>query len=256
MKLLILFAIFVYAQCRPELPPINVIKEEYNKVMLKALKRKFGDSYTGSADDACSLACAKPPPPGFGQHLMNFREPSADAMKAIYNKDFLTKVCAYANETATCVKACPDTQRRAYLRELFAPIKYVCVDSHIVQNADCLRQALEEVGPSCLTGQCAAKKAAAEQSFNAYKTATAGSMDLADQSASTKPVVEDFVGKACDLVKCGVTCGDAVRTQKCGAEANQEVHNFYKELAKSLDAVRYLSPRSYVIDVPQQCKAQ
>lgn len=232
-----------------------MIKEQYNQVMQKALKRKYGDSYTGSPDDACSLACAKPPPAGFGQHLMHIREPGMDAMKAIYSKDFLTKVCAYANETATCVKACPDTQRRAYLRELFAPIKYVCVDSHIVQNADCLRQALEEVGPSCLTGACAAKKTAAEQSLNAYKTAMGPVENSADQS-SAKPAAEDFVGKACDLVKCGVTCGDAVRTQKCGAEANQEVHNFYKELAKSLDAVRYLSPRSYVIDVPQQCKVQ
>jgi len=255
MKLLILFAIFVYAQCRPELPPANVIKEEYNKVMLKALKRKFGDSYTSSPDDACSLACAKPPPAGFGQHLMHFGEPSPAAVKVVFSKDFLTKVCAYANETATCVKACPDTQRRAYLRELFAPIKYVCVDSHIVQNADCLGQAGEEAEPSCLTGECAAKKTAVEQSFTAYKSA-AGATDLADQSASTKPAVEDFAGKACDFLRCVITCGDAVRIQKCGAEANQEVHNFYKELSKSLDAIRYLSPRSYVVDVPQQCKAQ
>jgi hypothetical protein len=244
MKLLLLTLCFVYAQCRPDLPAPEAMKDKWNKAMETALKRKFGESYAASPDDACSQACQKPPPPGFGQHLLKFKDPKLEDMKEIYNKDLLTKICQYANETSTCVKACPDTQRRAFLREVFAPIKYLCADSHIVEHADCYRQALEEAGPGCLSGECAPKKAALTESYNAYKSA----------EPKTKALAEAFVGNLCDMFRCGVFCGDTVRTQKCGAEANQEIHNFYKEIAKSFEAIRYLSPRDYVIDVPQQCK--
>lgn len=261
MKLfLLLTAFFVYVQCRPELPPTDVMKQAYNDLMLKALKKKYGASYTGSPDDACSQACIKPPPPGFGKYLVKIQGPKdpdsiKDTVKEFFSKEFLSKVCAFANETAACVKACPDTQRRAFLRELFAPIKYVCVDSHMVQNADCLRDALAESGPRCYAGECAPKFQAAQQSFATYQAAV-GALSGPEDAVSTKSQGEDLLAKSCDVVRCGVNCGDATRIQKCGAEANQEVHNFYKELAKSLDAARYLSPRNYVIDIPQQCKVQ
>jgi len=244
MKLLLLALCFVYAQCRPDLPPAEVMKDKWNKLMETALVRRYGPGYHAGPDDACSIACQKPPPPGFGQHLMKFKEPKLEDIKEFYNKEFLTKICAYANETKACVKACPDTQRRAFLREVFAPIKYLCKDSHIVEHADCYRQALEEAGPGCMTGQCAAKKQALHEAHEAYKNA----------EPKTKALAEDFVGDLCDLFRCGVFCGDTVRTQKCGAEANKEIHEFYKAIAKSFEAVRFLSPRDYVIDVPQQCK--
>jgi hypothetical protein len=245
MKCLLFLALcFVYAQCRPDLPPAESMKEHWNKAMEKALKRRYGESYAASADDECSKACQKPPPPGFGQHLMHFRDPKLEDIAHIYDKDLLTKVCQYANETSQCVKACPDTQRRAYLREVFAPVKYLCVDSHIVQNADCYKTALAEAGPACMTGECAPKKAALTESYTAYKAA----------EPKTKALAETFVGNLCDMFRCGVFCGDTVRTAKCGADANKEIHDFYKQVAKSFEAVRFLSPRDYVIDVPQQCK--
>jgi len=244
MKFIVLALLFVYAQCRPDLPAPESMKDHWNKAMDKALKRRYGDSYTAGADDECSKARQKPPPPGFAQHLIHFKDPKLENIAHIYDKELLTKVCQYANETASCVKACPDTQRRAYLREVFAPIKYLCSDSHIVENADCYKQALTEAGPGCASGECAAKKTALTESFNAYKTA----------EPKTKALAEAFVGNLCDMFRCGVFCGDAVRTAKCGAQANTEIHNFYKEIAKSFEAVRFLSPRDYVIDVPQQCK--
>jgi len=258
MKLLLLIALFVYVQCRPELPPTDVLKQHYNEIMTKALKRKYGDSYTGNAEvDACTLACAKGPPPGFGQHIMKFQDPKPDQIiKEIYNKEFLTKVCTHANETAQCVKACPDSQRRAYLRQLFAPVKYLCADSHIVEKADCLRGAFEEYHPACASGECAAKKAAVQTSLAAYKAALGDTLHGPGDSATTKPLAEDLVGKGCEAIRCGVKCGDAKRTEKCGEAVNKEIHTFFEKLAHSLDDWRYLSPRDYVIDIPQSCHVE
>jgi len=162
----------------------------------------------------------------------------------LYNKEVLIKLCTYANETASCVKSCPDTQRRAFLREIFAPVKYLCVDSHFLQNADCYKEALEEAAPGCWAGVCAEKKAEMHETYYTYR----------DSEPKTKENAETFFAYMCSFFKCEINCGDAIRTQKCGEQANNEFHNFYREVAKSFEAIRLLSPRDYVIDVPRSCK--
>lgn len=220
------------------------LQDMFNAQIDKALKRKLGDSYTGTADDSCAKACVTKPPEGFGKFLIKFKEPKIDDIKEIYNKELLTKVCAFTNTTALCVRQCPETQRRTFLREVFAPIKYACEETDFVAHTDCYKENIEAMQPICMAAdKCGPKKDAMTASFGAYKAA-------ADK---TKPVIEAMVGSFCELVDCGLDCGDARRIEKCGAPANTVLRGFYKKMVEAAEHTRYFSPRDFVIDVPASC---
>jgi len=236
------FAVLLaYVQCQPQMPPAEMMKEHWNNALEKALRKKHGESYSPSLDDECSKACQKAPQ-GFGQYLIKFAKPGPETIQAIYNKEFLTKVCAFANETAQCVRACPDTQRRQFLRTIFAPVKFLCVDSHIVENADCLGQVAGEQGPACMSGTCAPKKAAFEAAIAAYGAAP-----------PTKANSEAVLEKMCELFDCGALCGQEARQRKCGAVVEGEIRQFYNVLGKSMNEIRYFSPHDFVPDIPRVC---
>jgi len=249
MKLfLVAFAIFAYAhQCRADDPEADAMVQQWNGMMEKALKRKYGDSYTAGPSDDCCKACQNTEPPGKDK-MSKLSDPTnskkSEMIKDIYNTAFLTEMCTYFNATAACVRKCPDTQRRQYLKLLFAPIKYVCEDSHIVQNADCLGSVYENITMACLMNQCMEATGAAALAFTAY-------MD-----EPTKQSAEAVLALGCEFVKCNVKCTHEQRESKCGAQADTEVVEFYKRLSKTLEDLRYLSPSDYLVDIPAQCKKQ
>jgi hypothetical protein len=238
---LVLFSVFVY--CSADAPP-GGMHEMFGKKIDEALKRKHGDSYAGTADDSCAKACITAPPQGFGKYLVKFKEPKLEDLKEIYDKEMLTKVCGYSNKTAACIRACPETQRRTFMRNVFAPIKYMCEDTKFVEYAPCYKETIEIMQPVCLADdKCGPKKTALVTNIQAYKAA----------NPKTKPVIETAVDSFCQLADCGIDCSEAKRIEKCGADANTVLKGFYKELVKSAKEARYFSPRDFVIDIPASC---
>jgi len=237
---LVLFSVFAYCWADA---PAGGMHEMVSKKIDEALKRKYGDSFAAS-DDSCAKACITSPPQGFGKYLVKFKEPKAEDLKELYDKEMLTKVCTYSNKTAACIRACPETQRRAFMRNIFAPIKYMCEDTKFVEYSPCYKETFEIMQPICIADdKCGAKKTKLTTDFGAYKA----------QTTKTKPVVETMVDSFCQLVDCGVDCGNDKRIEKCGADANTVLRGFYKELVKSAKDTRYFSPRDFVVDIPASC---
>lgn len=242
LSLALVFFVALVNQCQPTAEGDEMVAK-WNALMDNALKRKFGASYAANPGDECVKACQNTEPPGQDK-ISKLNDPTAkksDFIKDIYNTETFREMCTYFNATAACVRNCPDTQRRQYLKLIFAPIKYICEDSNIVQSADCLGKVYENITMDCTMNQCAEQFGAAVIEFSNYI------------EAPTKASAEAMLAKGCTMVKCEVQCTKEQRVSKCGAAADGQVKEFYKRLSKSLEDLRYLSPRDYVVDIPSEC---
>jgi len=253
MKFVLLALFFVvYVECRPESPThehhhvdVAHLVEVLSAGIDRALKRQEGDAYVATPSDACVRECGNHPPEEFGTTVAKWKEPSLGHLKDLYNKERLTKICAHANTTGTCVRACPDGKRKEYVKKVFKPLKYMCAESHFVDYSTCYHDVWEEMKDVCKAAdKCGAKKAAFKEAFEAYKAA----------SPKTKAGAESMVSKLCAGIDCALDCANAKRIEKCGAEQNKVLRHFYHELEEGMKEARFMSPRDFVIDWPAECE--
>jgi len=254
MKFAVVLALlFAYVQCLPgggdhaehTFPGLDHLDDLLNAGIDRALKRKHGDTYTATEADACAKACIHDPPAELGHLLAKWKEPSLGHLKDLYNQERLTKICAHANTTGACVRACPEGQRRDYMKKIFKPVKYMCSESKFLEYTPCYKTVWEEHRNICASAEkCGAKKEAFKEAFAAYKAAT----------PKTKVVVETMVSKLCSGIDCALDCSNDKRVEKCGAEQNKVLRHFYHELEEAVKVGRYMSPRDFVIDWPAECE--
>jgi hypothetical protein len=250
MKFVALALLFVCVQCRPDgetaFPGLEHLDDLFNAGIDRALKRKHGDTYTATEADACARACIKDPPTELGTLLGKFKEtPGLGNLKDLYNKERLTKICTHTNVTGACVRACPDGQRKDYMKKIFKPVKYMCAESNFVENAPCYHDVWEEMKDVCKSPEkCGPKKASFEEALAAYKAA----------NPKTKEVIEGMVSKLCSGIDCALDCANDKRIEKCGADKNKVLRHFYHELEEAVKAARYMTPRETVSDWPAECE--